>query len=116
MQQTLTRDTLIKILDCAGIEAEDIVYGWVDGLTGYSGRYMYDGECFALAPGDVGLVLMFFQGLGGVLADAADRMVALPEGNELLETMADGAHTDSLGRRSVYYFPSWVLEPEEGDG
>lgn len=113
MKQTLTRNTLIEILDHAGLAPEDIVYGWEDGITGYSGRYMYGARCFALSTDDVSKVLRFFQGVGSMLNEAGDRLVDYPEGNKLLEEMADGAHTDSLGRGSVFYFPSWELEAED---
>jgi hypothetical protein len=113
MKKTLTRNTLIEILDYAGLDPEDIVYGWEDGAAGYSGRYMCGARCFALSADDIGKVLRFFQGVGSMLTEAGERLVEYPEGNRLLAEMADGAHTDQLGRGSVYYFPSWELEQVE---
>lgn len=111
VKKTLTRETLLKILDDAGLDAEDVVYDWPHGMYGGYGGH----RSFAMKLDDFQLA-QFFKGLGHMIAYArysGDKRT-YPEGFANLEELMPSG-SDSLGRGSVTYFRGWELEPVSGD-
>lgn len=95
----LLRSTLNDILDDADLEFQSV---YVD----YSGRGMYGDKCFGII-GNLHTYAVFL-----IAATAILNTEEYGWGGELLEALAN-PRVDSLGRESIYYFPS--LEIGEGD-
>lgn len=107
-KKTLTRDTLEEILDDAGLDPEEVVYDWPNGMYGGYGGHV----SFALTADDRQLA-QFFIALGSLITIAPyeNPPRTYPEGlANLAELLPSG--TDPLGRGTVTYFRGWELEPE----
>jgi hypothetical protein len=111
MKKVLTRDTLLEILDSAGLDPEDVVYNWPSGMYGGYGGHV----SFALtATGEQ--LAQFFKAIGNLICYATfvDKSRRYPEGFANLESLLPSG-TDPLGKGTVTYFRGWELEPEDGD-
>lgn len=109
MKKLLTRGTLEEILDEAGLDPEDVVYDWPNGMYGGYGGH----RSFALkATGEQ--LAQFFKAIGYMIAYAtfSDDKRVYPEGFANLNVLLPSG-TDPLGKGAVTYFRGWELEPEE---
>lgn len=84
--KTAYRDTVDHALLDAGVAGE------VSIRPRYSGRAMYGAECF------------------GLVGDGHDLELAL---SELPRNVRESARWDSMGRRSIVYFPGHLLDRED---
>jgi hypothetical protein len=109
VKKTLTRDTLLEILDDAGLKPEEVVYDWPYGMyDGYGGH-----RSFAMKLTDEELA-KFYMALGAIISYATfgEAPRTYPEGLANLSSLLPSG-TDSLGLGTVTYFRGWELEPEE---
>lgn len=106
MKKTLTRITLEEILDDAGLDPEEVVYDWPNGMySGYGGHYS-----FAMKLTDEQMA-QFYIALGSIMAhgEHEDPIRVFPEGRANLESLLPSG-TDALGKGGVTYFRGWELE------
>jgi hypothetical protein len=106
MKKALTRDTLLEILDDAGLDPEEVVYNWPSGMYGGYGGH----RSFAMTLTDQQLA-QFYKALGYMIAYAtfSQDKRTYPEGLANLEMLLPSG-TDQLGRGTITYFWGWELE------
>jgi hypothetical protein len=111
MKKTLTRNTLEEILDDAGLDPEDVVYGWPSGMYGGYGGH----RSFAMTATPEQMA-QFFMALGQLITYATyvDKERTYSEGFATLASLLPSG-TDPLGKGSVTYFLGWELESDDSD-